>query len=66
MSATDLLRAARSLRELIESEAEAVEQSSTMTPAVVDALVDARLFQLLVLSELGGFEADPDSIIDVC
>ena len=40
MPATEALTAARKLRELIESEAELVEQKSTMTPKVVDALVD--------------------------
>ena len=66
MSATDVLTAARKLRGLIESEAELVEQKSTMTPKVVDALVDAGLFRLLVPRELGGTEADPGTIIDVC
>ncbi len=66
MTATRALAAARKLRELIESEAELVEQSSTMTPKVVDALVEAGLFRLLVPRELGGFEADPATIIDVC
>ena len=60
------MSAARKLRELIESEADLVEQSSTMTPKVVDALVDAGLFRLLVPRELGGMEADPATIVDVC
>jgi len=66
MSATEPLTAARELRALIESEAELVEQSSTMTQPVVDALVEAGLFRLLVPRELGGLEADPGTIIDVC
>ncbi len=66
MPATGPLSAARKLRELIESEADLVEQSSTMTPKVVDALVDAGLFRLLVPRELGGMEADPATIVDVC
>jgi alkylation response protein AidB-like acyl-CoA dehydrogenase len=66
MVATEPLDAARKLRELIESEAELVEESSTMTPKVVDALVDAGLFRLLVPRELGGLEADPATIVDVC
>ena len=69
MSATDPLTAARELRSLIESEAERVEQSSTMTPPVVDALAAAGLFCLLVPRELGGIEADPDTnlfpVVDV-
>lgn len=66
MSQQDLLQRARSLRELIESEAERVEEKGTMTEPVVDALVDAGLFRLLVPKELGGFEAAPATIIDVC
>jgi len=66
MSATELLSAARNLRELIESEADEVEQTSTMTAPVVDALADAGLFQLCVPEELGGAEADAATIIEVC
>ena len=66
MPVTDPLDTARKLRELIESEAELVEQSATMTPKVVDALVDTGLFRLLVPQELGGIEADPATIVDVC
>lgn len=66
MPTPDPLAAARQLRGLIESEAELVEQASTMTPPVVDALVDAGLFRLLVPRQLDGFEADPATIIDVC
>jgi alkylation response protein AidB-like acyl-CoA dehydrogenase len=66
MTAAELLRTARGLRELIESEAAQTEQNLTMTRPVVDALVESGLFRLLVPKELGGFEADPTSIIDVC
>ena len=66
VTSTEPLTAARALRELIESEAEQVEQSSTMTPKVVDALVDAGLFRLLVPEVFEGIEADPDTILDVC
>ena len=66
MSRPELLSIARELRGLIESEAEAVEQKSTMTEPVVDALVDSGLFRLLVPKEFGGFEADPATIVDVC
>ena len=66
MSATAPLNAARNLRELIESEAELVEKSSTMTAPLVDALAEAGLFRLLVPEKLGGMEADPATIIDVC
>jgi alkylation response protein AidB-like acyl-CoA dehydrogenase len=66
MTGTDPRAAARALRELIESEADAVEENNTMTPKVVDALVDSGLFRLLVPSDLGGIEADPTTIVDVC
>jgi alkylation response protein AidB-like acyl-CoA dehydrogenase len=58
--------AARKLRALIESEAGEVEATSTMTPAVVDALVESGLFRLLVPREFDGLEAGPSTIIDVC
>jgi alkylation response protein AidB-like acyl-CoA dehydrogenase len=60
------LTTAQNLRELIESESEAVEALSTMTPAVVDALVDSGLFRLSTPKDLGGLEADVDTTIDVC
>jgi alkylation response protein AidB-like acyl-CoA dehydrogenase len=66
MSENQLLKTARGLRELIEAEADAVDQASTMTPKVVDALVETGLFRLLVPKDLGGMEADPTTIVDVC
>jgi alkylation response protein AidB-like acyl-CoA dehydrogenase len=62
----DLLSVARGLRELIESEADAVNEKLSMTEPVVDALVESGLFRLLVPKALGGFEADPSTILDVC
>ncbi len=61
----DLLGKARALRGLIESEADLTEQTCTMTEPVVEALVAAGLFRLIVPRELGGYEADPETIIDV-
>jgi alkylation response protein AidB-like acyl-CoA dehydrogenase len=66
MPGSEPLDAALQLRELIESEAESVEQSATMTPAVVDALVESGLFRLLVPRQLGGLEATPTAIVVVC
>ncbi len=66
MPTTDLLSAARDLRELIEAEADQVEQNLGMTPPIVDALVERGLFRLLVPKALGGFEADSSTILDVC
>lgn len=62
----DALLRARALRELIESEADETERGATMTAPVVDALVDAGLFRLLVPRAFGGLEASPAAIIDVC
>ncbi len=66
MSSPDPLAAARGLRELIEAEADAVQESLGMTPPIVEALVERGLFRLLVPAALGGFEADPGTILDVC
>jgi alkylation response protein AidB-like acyl-CoA dehydrogenase len=66
MSESQLLKTARGLRELIEAEADAIDRASTMTPKVVDALVETGLFRLLVPRDLGGMEASPTTIVDVC
>lgn len=66
MTDPTLVDAARKLRPLIESEADLIEQQSTMTEPVVAGLADAGLFRLLVPKVYGGFEADPETIIDVC
>jgi alkylation response protein AidB-like acyl-CoA dehydrogenase len=63
---SDPLGAARALRELIESEADRVDEKQTMTQPLVDALVESDLFRLLVPGELGGLEADPSTVLDVC
>jgi alkylation response protein AidB-like acyl-CoA dehydrogenase len=57
---------ARGLRELIESEASAIEAASTLTQPVVDALCDTGLFGLLMPREFGGMEENPSGILDVC
>ena len=56
---------ARSLRELFEAEAEATDAGLTLSPAVVEAVTRAGLFHLMVPRELGGSEADTDTILDV-
>ena len=63
---SDALDVARSLRELIEAEADAVDAALTMTPKVVDAFVDSGLFKLTTPAAFGGAEAHPSTIIDVC
>ncbi len=66
MADADLLSAARGLRALIEAEADQVEEKFGTTPPIVDALEASGLYRLLVPKALGGFEADPSSILDVC
>jgi alkylation response protein AidB-like acyl-CoA dehydrogenase len=59
----DLLARARSLRGLIETEAE--QGADTMTAPVIQALRDTKLFWLLVPRELGGLETDVVTAISV-
>lgn len=66
MANIDPLQAARSLRELIESEADAIEEQSTMTEPVIEALHQSSLFRLSTPRCLGGLEADSSTILDVC
>ena len=63
--ATGPREAARALRGLIESEADACDRALSLTPALVDAFASARLFQIMVPRELGGLEADSDTLLDV-
>jgi alkylation response protein AidB-like acyl-CoA dehydrogenase len=55
---TDPVQAARSLFALIDSEADAAQEATTLTTAVVEALTDANLYQLMIPTELGGGNAD--------
>jgi alkylation response protein AidB-like acyl-CoA dehydrogenase len=66
LRASDALERARALRPLVESEAEAVEEASTMTPKVVDALHESGLFKLTTPERFGGAEAHTDTLFDVC
>lgn len=59
------LAAITELRALIEKEADSSESDGTLSQAVVDAFTDASLFQLMVPAELGGLDADTDTVIDV-
>ena len=66
MPDSKLIRAARDLRELIESEADEIEATCTVSRPVVDAIESAGLFLLSTPSEVGGLEADVDTVIGVC
>lgn len=63
---SEALAAAQSLRSLIESEAEAIEAASTMTPKVVEAIEASGLFRLTTPAAFGGAEAGPSTLLDVC
>jgi alkylation response protein AidB-like acyl-CoA dehydrogenase len=62
----NLFQAARALRELIESEADEIEDTCTLTKPVVDAIEKTGLFLLSTPKEIGGLEADVDTVIAVC
>lgn len=66
MPAPDPLFHARSLRGLIESEADVIEQHTHISQPVVDAIDRAGLFRLITPKDLGGQEAGSATIIDVC
>jgi alkylation response protein AidB-like acyl-CoA dehydrogenase len=55
---SDPLAAARSLAALIDAEAATGDDGRTLTGPVVDAIIHAGLFELMVPRELGGIEAD--------
>lgn len=61
----DLLSIARSLRPVIEAEADAVDRELKLTQPVIEAIADSGLNHLLVPKELGGLEADIDTALDV-
>ena len=62
---TDPLSAARSLRSLVEAEADATDRELTMTKPLVEAFAETGLNHLQVPKELGGIEADTDTALDV-
>ncbi len=66
MSTADPVARAHAMRELIESQADAVDAGCTMTEPLVEAFDANNLFRLLVPAELGGYEADVPTIADVC
>ena len=66
MSDQSLIQVARELRPLIESQADETERQCTMTPTVVDAIENSGLFRLSIPKEIGGLEANVDTIMGVC
>ncbi len=61
----DLLSAARSLRSLVEGEADATDHELTVSGPVIEAFAESGLNHLQVPKELGGLEADVDTTLDV-
>src|SRR5919201_2269652 len=57
------VRGARKLGPLIEAEAAAVERACALTPQLLAALHDARLFKMLLPRSVGGDEIDPLTFI---
>jgi alkylation response protein AidB-like acyl-CoA dehydrogenase len=62
---TDPIASAKALVPLLRSYSDQIEQDRCLPPPVVDALVDARIFKLLVPRSLGGGEADPLTLMKV-
>ena len=61
----DILATAKSLRPLVEAQADATDADLTMSKPCVEAFTETKLFHLMVPKELGGLEADTDTLIDV-
>ncbi|TMA34167.1 MAG: hypothetical protein E6J87_07865 [Deltaproteobacteria bacterium] len=61
----DALRAAKSLRPILEAQADATDGDLTLTKPCIEALTQTNLFHVMVPKELGGLEADTDTVIDV-
>src|SRR5436190_435099 len=62
---TDAVRTAKSLRPILEAQADASDGDLTITKPCIEALTETGLFHLMVPTELGGLEADTDTVIDV-
>ena len=61
----DPLSAARSLRPIVEAEADATDAGLTISAPAIEALAASGLNHLQVPKELGGLEADVDTTLDV-
>jgi len=49
----------------VEAEADASDRELTLTPALVEAFANSKLFHLMVPEAFGGLEAEPDTLLDV-
>jgi alkylation response protein AidB-like acyl-CoA dehydrogenase len=62
---SDALRLAKSLRPILEAQADATDDELTLTKPCIEAFTRTNLFHVMVPKELGGYEADTDTLIDV-
>ena len=62
---SDVIGRARALQELVRAEAPRTESQRTLTAPVVQALLDAELFYLMVPAALGGLEVDGRTYLEV-
>lgn len=61
----DLLESARALRPVVEAEADATDVQVRMSAPADEAIARSGLNHLQVPTELGGWEADTDTVLDV-
>jgi alkylation response protein AidB-like acyl-CoA dehydrogenase len=61
----DLVERARAIAPLIAREADAIERTRRLTPAVVSALIDNDLYRALLPKSLGGAEAAPETFMQM-
>ena len=61
----DPLSVAKSLRPLVEAEADATDRELTITKPLIEAFAETGLNHLQVPKQLGGMEADSDTTLDV-
>ncbi|HEX5067088.1 MAG TPA: acyl-CoA dehydrogenase family protein [Myxococcota bacterium] len=61
----DALQLAKSLRPILEAQADATDSDLTLSKPCIEAFTRTNLFHLMVPKELGGYEADSDTCIDV-
>lgn len=63
--AKELVDTARTLRPLIEAEAAETERNGALSPRLLAALHEARLFRMLLPRSVGGLELPPEAFIEV-
>src|SRR5689334_21723617 len=63
-TAEGVMERVQALGTLIDTSANANEQATEIAPEVIDALIEAGVFKLMVPRVLGGLEAEPEVLID--